>query len=262
MQGPRWKPNEIEYLTENYAKLNIAEMSKHLHRNYNAITLKASRMGLKRPQWNYVNENFFSVYTPKSCYIAGFIAADGCMRSNRNMLQIVIHKKDVEILKWILLVMQATHKIKTRKNKFVSIIIGNQKLAVDLKHNFNITNRKSLTLQYPTQLPENMHRHFARGYFDGDGWFTIRKRKYQYLAGGLTSTLWFLNDFRDIFYKQTQVLLRNPVLNISKIYGCNGITASISFSASKSITFAKWIYKDSPFHLSRKYKLAESYITG
>ena len=43
----KWLDEELRYLYENTGKISVAEMSKHLGRNENAIQKRCNLMGLK-----------------------------------------------------------------------------------------------------------------------------------------------------------------------------------------------------------------------
>ena len=112
------------------------------------------------------NENIFSKYTEESCYIAGFIAADGCIRNDR-VLSIKISIVDLELLEKISKIIGGYKPI-IYKN-VCSLYINSLQIINDLKNNFNITPRKTFTLKFPIQIPIEFRHHFIRGYFDGDG---------------------------------------------------------------------------------------------
>lgn len=126
----------------------------------------------------FINENFFSTYTPQSCYWAGFIAADGCIlkpKCGNPVLSLHLAKRDKGHLRLFLVAANSNYPVKIYKNRspkiyyYCSLQIRNKKLVDDLKINFNIISRKSLILKYPIQMPNKFNKYFIRGYFDGDG---------------------------------------------------------------------------------------------
>ena len=51
-----------------------------------------------------------------------------------------------------------------------------------------LTTEKSLTLQFPNNIPDEYLSHFIRGFFDGDGSITVRKTQYNmYFQISITS---------------------------------------------------------------------------
>lgn len=108
---------------------------------------------------------------------------------------------------------------------------------------------KSLILKFPNYsiLPRRLHRHFIRGYFDGDG--TICETHYKSKITprfSLISTEQFLDRAYSQFFK---------LLGFTKPkYGRNGEAYFIYYTCHKrlNILFNK-LYKDSTIYLERKY---------
>lgn len=258
MPGIKWTKDEIEYLILNYqenSKLNILNSLKH--RTWQAIQRKTSTLNIKRTQKEIYRkyipvDDFFSSYTQESCYIAGFIAADGNIESGRNVISIKLKSVDRYVLEYILRLISPNTPIKNVLNKDACVFkITSIKMAIDLKNNFNITPAKSLTMQYPLQIPFNMHKYFIRGHFDGDGSYYTYKatyRNWECLRCVITAPYWFLESIRNIFNAQTNTNLTNKIA-ISK----NSITAQLAFMGKKAIMFGDWIYEDSTFHMTRKH---------
>lgn len=111
-------------------------------------------------------------------YLAGFIAADGCIEKKRGVYNIlslsIADKEPVELLRNSVCPTKQIEVIQPRrprdKSTLYRIRITSQKLCDDLAKFFNITPKKSHTLQFPRWLEnDHMSNHFIRGYFDGDG---------------------------------------------------------------------------------------------
>jgi hypothetical protein len=135
-------------------------------------------MGRKYKEINL--EMFSTVVSPNVAYVLGFIATDGCLneknKSTGENLQIVVQERDSIILEKIRDVFCVDNAIYARiDNKGHSsarIRVYHSNLISCLSH-YNITPRKSLTLRYPLNLKKELHRHFIRGVFDGDGYAGI-----------------------------------------------------------------------------------------
>ncbi len=126
------------------------------------------------------NKNYFTVPNVENSYWAGFLAADGCITHDRKRpkLSIGLSRKDDDHLELFKGAIQYTGMVKyyTAKcdNKVYPTahlaLCGVDQVASDLKQNFCITPRKSLTLQPPLQLDNLRHIiAFIAGYIDGDG---------------------------------------------------------------------------------------------
>ena len=123
-----------------------------------------------------VDDNFFAVPNELNSYYAGFIAADGCIIEKQlkncttKYLNIAIHSKDVELLEQFKKDINYNGPISYYKNnEFVRISINSTKIVDDLRTNFNITPRKTFTLEPPNLIETSQIASFIIGYIDGDG---------------------------------------------------------------------------------------------
>lgn len=123
------------------------------------------------------NQDFFeTIDTEEKSYWLGFLAADGCLSSRENgnrTVNLTQGKKDVSHLLRFKTILNATQKLYERTNKTYGSVtfrlsISSQKMFSDLVDK-GLTPRKSLTLKPPKNVPQELIRHWIRGYFDGDG---------------------------------------------------------------------------------------------
>lgn len=139
------------------------------------------------------NENFFNKnnLTLKSCYWAGFIAADGCINTgkNSNILSIKISNKDYNLLESFLIDTECDNKILKCKGQDQSrLVITSEQWIKDLKEVFNIGPKKSMIYKHPNLIDEELIKAFIIGYIDGDGSICfIGKDKYLKLSASGTS---------------------------------------------------------------------------
>lgn len=205
------------------------------------------------------NHDFFSFDNEESFYVAGFIAADGCVKA-RDCLYIGLSIKDRDFLIKLKQIMGAESPVldylarnSKRNPKWndswkSEISIISKKMLNDLRR-FNIVPRKTLTYQFPEWLKDHpMRNHFMRGYFDGDGSFYTPKGQNQ-VYFSLRGTIDFLNDFN------LSMVMDNKKIRISSgcgmlEYGGNKIVAKI----------AKFLYKDSTIRLERKHIIVSHLI--
>lgn len=132
----------------------------------------------------YFNENYFeSIDTEDKAYWLGFIAADGCVytfkRSQssptspaRRKLSIQLQDSDASHLQKFLDCMNSRHSVYhlnrfSTETKTACISIQSEKLCEDLKK-YGIVERKTHILE-PYILPNDLAKHYWRGYIDGDG---------------------------------------------------------------------------------------------
>lgn len=123
----------------------------------------------------YVNDNYFAKQTSESCYWAGFIAADGCIiekNNNNKSLSLALQKRDLNHLSKFCEDIEYDGTVRIYRSHgydTCGIQINSIKIVDDLRSNFNITPRKSLTLQ-PPQIEDYINKlSFIIGYIDGDG---------------------------------------------------------------------------------------------
>lgn len=128
-----------------------------------------------------INEDFFdNIDTEEKAYMLGFIFADGCNQMKWYWsISITIDIIDDEILyKFANLIFidkeEAKRQVKyyDRRHEGKGI---EAHISINSKHmcqkisDLGCVSNKTFLLTYPKWLPQNLHRHFIRGYFDGDG---------------------------------------------------------------------------------------------
>lgn len=123
-----------------------------------------------------VNDSFFSEPNILNSYYAGFIAADGCIRSRQSeeskYLTFGLSIKDKEWIERFVKDIEFTGPITEytfRERKYVRMSINSKQICDDLEKNFNITPRKTATLIPPPLSDGNLIDAFICGYIDGDG---------------------------------------------------------------------------------------------
>ena len=115
-----------------------------------------------------INKEYFNIPTEENCYWAGFIAADGCIVYDKNILNIGLQHKDKNLLNQFIKDIGYTNEVKVYKNR-VCVTINCKEICNDLTVNFNITPRKSKTLCPPNLKDEKIIAYFIKGVIDGDG---------------------------------------------------------------------------------------------
>lgn len=126
------------------------------------------------------NHAFFNQPTPINAYWAGFLAADGSIYRNPNYnksCRLNCTLKDEDHVLKLRDILGASNPVKKyeknidhKNHTYYHLNIDRaEQLARDLEINFNITERKSLSLKPPPLQEEKCIGSFIRGYFDGDG---------------------------------------------------------------------------------------------
>lgn len=122
-------------------------------------------------------------------YILGFTFADGNVYKTTLSWDL---KEDRELLEKINQAMDSNYPIHRRKASF-RLRISNPVIVSDLQ-NLGVYQNKSKKMQFPKVHPE-FFSHFARGFFDGDGWIYIRESRNEISVGFANGSQKFLKEF-------------------------------------------------------------------
>lgn len=209
-----------------------------------------------------VDSDFFKkIDTEEKAYIVGFIAADGHIDANTYRLTIALKNSDYQLLEKIRTAMHSTHPIKRgilRKNPYkktenkileqCSISINGKDLVQPLI-NMGLSGKKTYTLsdELIKYIPDNLVRHFLRGYFDGDGnvtWGTEYSSGFKYIVQ-VCGNEDFLNGSFQKYFPSNCSLYKNK-------YSKQCYTWKIA-NKKEVLKFLIYIYDDAHIYLNRKY---------
>lgn len=153
----------------------VTEIAKILGYSKPTIENFVNMLGFpKRPRkYDFDKTVFEKLDTPEKAWLFGWILADGCVCNNR--LSIRLKSDDEEVVVKFRDVLKSNTPLHRTKNS-VGIAIFSEKLANDLK-SLGCQSKKSLTMEFPKNIPEHLYRHFLRGYFEGDGCISYNKRR-------------------------------------------------------------------------------------
>lgn len=201
---------------------------------------------------HYINENYFdNIDTQNKAYFLGLLFADGCNCSN-NRIILSLQERDKHILESFVKELECNYKIKTIKYNEKNPNWQNQcKLDITNKHmshalcDIGMVYAKSLVLDFPNNIPENLISHFLRGYMDGDGCICFKEGRY---FCTITSTEKFCLKIQDILSK----------LGIeSHLYNTKNESTSTRtlyiWNKNSCKKFLDYIYNDADLYLFRKH---------
>lgn len=161
---------------------------------------------------HFVNKDYFEkIDTEWKAYWLGFLYADGCNDFSNCCVRLKLQKSDIDLLQKFKKSLQSTAPIKTfwAKERVIQnrridpkenceIIICCKKMCEDLIKHGCVPN-KTYSLQFPSfdVVPENLFRHFIRGFLDGDGWTCCNLEKKMVSIGfvGINSFITPLCDY-------------------------------------------------------------------
>lgn len=241
----------------NYFHVSKSTIQKHLtYNNINCDQIFGTR-GENRKKY-ICDDNFFSLDSELSFYIAGFIAADGCVHyRNKNScnLSIRLSTKDVEFLTKINNFLKSNRPIHNYKNEYsgVSVLNISSKKICDNLQRFNVVSAKSLIYSFPNWIIKHpLKSHFMRGYFDGDGCFYLQKQFNEKVCFGLRGTPGFLKVYRDILERECGLKHRDMDIPISNNCGL------LSYGGNRNIIkISNFLYNNATVFLDRKRKIAQ-----
>ena len=125
-----------------------------------------------------------------------------------------------------------------------------------------ITPQKSLTLQFPKNIPDEYLSHFIRGEFDGDGSFYIQKsnkKKNRYLNASVIGNVDFLTILKN--------KLKNNNIESSGLYRVSNNKPNYSnriydlrYFSKQAIKLGDFMYQGSEnLRLERKYNIYKKF---
>lgn len=243
--------------------MSMSELSKkyNIHRSVLQTMLKKHNIALRKRTVQYTyNIHAFDDITPESCYWAGFIAADGYLRYNRNSLTIKIHIKDKNHLDKFADFIKFTGNIKIEDpiclnplKQYCKIVVNGDFFPKALKQNFNITPQKTYTLQ-PPKIPDELMPHYLRGYFDGDGHISSITSDYCTITftSGSSNILEFIKNY---FYNKNIKVRKSKANDTEKPPTHNNV--QIMYRCKNALKICDMMYHDSNqnIRLDRKYEL-------
>lgn len=201
---------------------------------------------------NKVNLSYFDdIDSEDKAYWLGFLAADGNITCSdgRYRIALVIKADDKKHLELFRQSLNSSSTIRSKMvmgNEYVLIQISGKQLAKRLVE-LGITPRKSLTLEFPVMLPDELNRHFMRGYFDGDGCIA-RSRACKQLQFMVLGTKSFLEVYCDKLLQAG--CISSVCLYLAKASsGCY----QIAYTGNRQVPrIMNWLYQDATIFLSRK----------
>ena len=214
-----------------------------------------SKAGYKE-SWN---EHYFEfIDTETKAYLLGFIMADGNINERYNSqpaIRLEVHSKDVSVLELMKKEFNSVNKITlNKKRNHVRFSVHSSIMANDLAK-YGVVPRKTGIERFPLELlDDTMRQHFLRGFFDGDGWFSIvhrRNRKKHTFSLGFAKNIHMLMDIRNFLSSVIEDLSLVKIVHV-KGYPEYGM---LLFNKKKNVLdIANFLYKDATVYLKRKFE--------
>lgn len=183
------------------------------------------------------NQNYFQNESENMAWLMGFLAADGCIEKDRNVIKLSLSTVDKEILEKIRKEIQLDSPVKdyqTSQGYNVSKLQwSSEQHKKDLAF-YGIIPQKTFKLLPPYRLNEKFWKDYIRGFWDGDGSITLLENNYNSLEWQLVSGTKEILDFIiNYFYEEYSI----PKVQIHSINrsGKDLFTILYSTTASRKI---------------------------
>lgn len=200
--------------------------------------LKQEGIEVKKRKYPLNEQAFESIATEEAAYWLGLLFADGYIDSyGRHSVELTL--KDKELVEGFARFLGSDAPIAPKAGSW-RVCIGSKKLVEDIISH-GCYRKKSLTLEFPTSIPNALIHHFMRGYFDGDGSINTSRSGIFRVMG----TESFLNEYvARLGVKPTKLLVdkRRP-------------EGALTFQKSGRQELSKiydFLYKDATLFLARK----------
>jgi hypothetical protein len=247
---------ERQIIHLNFARKNAKEIATIMKVSYDQVKLAIARLGLVPVSVSEIkriyttNEHWLDVIDcPEKAIFLGLFFADGCNQSTNNSCDISLHKKDSNYLKRFAdLITNRPLSVIGMKNQ-VALKICSKHFSEKLSY-YGASPKKSLTLEWIENLDPKYWRFFIKGFFEGDGGFSI---KYQsklktYYCATFTSTLPFLEKLNSIIFNELGISGKMYQKTKNGTYG-------LYFAKQKELKIlTQWLYQDYE-HLAMERKL-------
>lgn len=262
-----WSDDEINVLKTNYLNKTMNELQQLLPgKNKGDILTYCHKLGLTRTRKTCQRDFFNVIDTEEKAYWLGFIFADGYISySEKNMQKgqlattyctgIKLKWSDKEHLKKFNKSISGNYKVfkevvhpdgfRKQTTEAAKILVYSQQMYNDLNKYFD--RDKTYTAKFP-DIPDDLMRHFVRGYFDGDGCFTFTEK---------TFDIEFLGASKDFHDGLKKALAKNGFNFICETkQNKNGTNMHYIYMHRNKdkCSFLDWIYYGCTIYLDRKYE--------
>ncbi len=241
----------------------LAEMFGKASINIGKTLLRAGETLPPRYKHTCDHRFFQTIDAEHKAYWLGFLGADGyVMTSPRNIMVLELSRKDETHLIAFKRVLLSTHPLFVREGSgpgpqgsTVAFRVWGSIMVDDLIRQ-GVHPRKTHTLQWPSGLPDDMARHYLRGYFDGDGCWYNPAHKPVDVAWILSGNKPFLEGCKS--FLKSRLDLGNP-----GVRKCEGAVHELRFTGRHQCkTLFHFMYNDAHVYLPRKYdKVANRFTT-
>lgn len=261
------KENVInDYLSKKISKLAIRKKYKIGFKYFKKI-LREFNIKEETRLVDYSNHRIYScdfdffkiVDNEEKAYTLGLLASDGHIKHTKTRHDIMLCLTDLELIEKIKTCLKSNHPIKSFKRSEKhqiqnKIHIQSVEMVHDLEK-FNLTGNKTFRTHIPKEIPENLVKHFIRGYFDGDGSIWLDKRRRGLGAVTITSSSLLVLQQIENHLKENNILRKHKSYIEPGHGNCYAIRTS---KREEMVLFLSYLYDNANIFMERK---KQSYLT-
>jgi hypothetical protein len=197
-------------------------------------------------------QNYFSEENHNMAWLVGFLAADGSIEKDRNIIKLSLSTVDREILEKIRQEIGLKSEVKdyiTQAGYQVSKIQWSSEQHKKDLAKYGVIPQKTFKLKPPLSLDRKYWIDYIRGFFDGDGSITLLSNNYNTLSWQITSaTKEILEWIVDFFYEEYDI----PKVNVHSFQRNTSTLYILQYSTNASKEIFKHLYTDNSLFLARK----------
>lgn len=260
MKNLDWEKLAFEFQTTG---ISLTEMGKREKVDRRTLAKHFKELGIEivnKQNCSKFNEHIFDqIDSEEKAYWLGFIFADGYISSSPlregvksiYQFEISLGIKDIEHLNKFKKFIEFKKDIITDKSR-CRFIVANKHLWTTLNE-LGCTPNKSLSLKFPN-IPQNLVKHFIRGYFDGDG--CISRHVHNTCVTPhieLLGTKQMLEHV--LLYSGISAKYKHDIRHSEE-------TWSLEWTKDLGIEFINYLYNNCSIYLNRKYELYQFFKNG
>jgi len=260
-----------EILNLSKENLNNNQIAEIVNMSPKMVSYHLNQLGVKSKNHGYIlnkNHDFFEkIDSEIKAYLLGYFIADGCVSiepkknkkgeiySYNKRMMLLVSVDDEEVIRYFQSYISPDTKIRYSNNQTgvifrkpqCSIKISSKKIVEDLSK-LNIHPRKTQDANFSFDfdlISKDLHNHFIRGFFDGDGGLVSKGKSIQFCFTSLN------------FCKQIEQLFQelNLSINISLKKGKNMVFYQLTINGgySKIKIIKDYLYENANYYLKRKF---------
>lgn len=191
-----------------------------------------------------LNQSFFeTIDTEEKAYWLGFLYADGYNNEKTGSIELTLQALDLTHVELFKKAINSEHRIskKTINDRYICYRLSFcSRIMSDYLASHGCVQAKSLILEFPKILPDELINHFVRGYFDGDGSVSVNPNTKSYNFHILGT---------ENFLEKTREYMGLSDTKLDKKGECYDLRYS---GRQNLLKIKEYLYKDATIYLERK----------